>query len=249
MVEKAPHIRFSHLPRFTRKKNINILSYFFFSEQACEKPKTTASFFFFFGVVGLVGNLTVLGDVASLTAIVTSLGELVGGLVTVLRDMTVLATGVTLHGTGLAVLGKVVRATTLVARGALGTETGLSGRRGTSRGTSLSGSSSRSSTGGGLVLWALSRDVAELGTVVTLGTLGTVRAVALNVTNVTTGVTLLRSSGLWLRTSRGLVARLTAVVAQSFGLLAVVSDVAGLAALVTGFREHIWWLCVFLEDV
>lgn len=175
----------------------------------------------------LVGNLAVLGNVASLTAVVARLGELVGSLVTVLGDVAALTARVTLHGVGLAVLGKVVRAATLVAQSGLTAGSGLS--------LSWLGGSGWSSS---LVFGALSGDVAKFGAVVTLGTLRAVGAVALHVTNVTAGVTLLSVSGFWLRAGRRLVAGLATVVAQSLGLLAVVSNVAGLAALVTGFREH-----------
>lgn len=162
---------------------------------------------------------------AGLATVVTRLGHLVGGRVTVLGDVAVLAARVTLDGAGLTVLGKVVRATALVAHGALG-ELGrkllVSWRN----------------RGGTLVLWALSGDVAELGTVVTLGALGAVWAVTSDVTNVTAQVALLGVRGLWLRASRRLVAGLATVVAQSFFLLTVVGNVAGLTALVTGSWEH-----------
>lgn len=175
----------------------------------------------------LVDRNTVLGDVARLAAVVTSLGKLVSGKVTVLRNVSALTARVTLNGTSLAVLGEMVGATALVAHGTLGA-------------TKLTTSSWRrrcwsSST---FVLWAVSGDVTKFGAVVALGALGAVRAVALDVTNVTTQVTLLRSSRLWLRARRRLVTRLTTVVAQSFSLLAVVGDVAGLSALVTRSWEH-----------
>lgn len=174
---------------------------------------------------GLGSSLAVLGNVAGLTTVVTGLGHLVGGRVTVLGNVAVLAAGVALDGTGLTVLGKVVGATALVAHGALG-ELGWE---------LLVSWRSRSST---LVLWALSGDVAELRAVVALGALGAVWAVASDVANVSTQVALLGVRGLWLRARRRLVAGLATVVAQSFFLLTVVGNVAGLTALVTGSWEH-----------
>lgn len=145
----------------------------------------------------LVGGNTVLGNVAGLATVVTSLGGLVGSKVTFLRDVAALSARVALNSASLAVLGKVVWSSTLVAHGALST-------------AKLAGSSwgrGRSRVGGTrLVLWALSGDVAKLRAVVALGTLGAVWAVALNVANVSTQIALLRGGGLWFWTSRGLVA-------------------------------------------
>lgn len=170
---------------------------------------------------------TVLGDVAGLATVVTSLGGLVSGQVAVLGDVAALTARVALHSTGLAVLGKVVGATALVAGGTLG------------RAAKLASSWSwRQSGRPRLVLRTLSRDVAKLRAVVALGTLGAVWAVALDVTDITTRVTLLAGGRFWLGTSGGFVAGLATVVAQSLGLLAVVCDVAGLAALVTRSWEH-----------
>lgn len=177
----------------------------------------------------LVGSVAVLGNVTRLTAVVTSLVQLVRGKGALLGDVAVLSARVALHGASLAVLGEVVGATALVAHGTLGTEltTGLSWGRG-----------GRRSSWGRLVLRAVSGDVAKLGTVVALGTLSRVGAVALHVANVTAQVALLGGRGLWLGTSRRLVAGLATVVAQSLLLLTVVSDVAGLTALVTRSGEH-----------
>lgn len=158
---------------------------------------------------------------AGLTTLVAGLGKLVSGQVAVLGNVASLTARVTLDRAGLAVLGKVVRTATLVTGGGL---------------TLVSARSSWSWSR--LSLWALSGDVAKLGTSVTLGALSSVRAVTLNVTNVTARVTLLGSGGLWFRTSTGLVTRLAAVVAQSLLLLAVVGDVAGFTAFVTSSWEH-----------
>lgn len=164
---------------------------------------------------------------SSLTAVVTSLGQLVGSLATVLGDVAVLSARVTLDGASLAVLGKVVWSTTLVAHGALGSEL-----------STLSGSWSTWRSSSRFVLRTVSRDVAEFGTAVTLGALGRVWAVALDVANISTQVTLLGSSGLWLRASGRFVTCLATVVTQSFLLLAVVGNVAGFTAFVTRSGEH-----------
>lgn len=164
---------------------------------------------------------------AGLAALVTGLGELVGGHVAVLGDVASLTARVTLDRASLAVLGKVVWTTALVTGGTLARESAATSSWWSSRRVSL---------------WALSGDVAKLGTSVTLGSLGSVRAVTLNVANVTARVTLLGGGGLWLRASTRLVTWLATVVAQSFLLLTVVGDVAGLTAFVTSSWEHFYYL-------
>lgn len=136
---------------------------------------------------------------ASLTAAVTSLGNLISWNTTVLGDVATLTTRVTLDGASLAILGKVVWSTALVARRTLvvTAETWLS----------LRSSASRSGGGGStLVLWTLTGNVAELGAVVTFGALGRVWTVTLDVANVSTRVALLRVGGFWFWASRRLVA-------------------------------------------
>lgn len=159
---------------------------------------------------------------AGLATLVAGFGELVGGLVAVLGNVAGLAARVTLDGASLAVLGKVVRTATLVTGGTLTLESAASSSWSWSR----------------LRLWAVSGNVAKLGTSVTLGALRSVRALTLDVTNVSTRVALLGSGGFWLRTSTRLVTWLAAVVAQSLLLLAVIGDVAGFSAFVTSSWEH-----------
>lgn len=168
---------------------------------------------------------------AGLATLVARLGELVGSLVAVLGNVAGLAARVALDGASLAVLGKVVRAATLVTRGVLAVE-------------SAAGSSWRSRGRGRVGLRALSGDVTKLRARVALGALGSVGAVALDVSNITTGVALLGSGGFWFWASTRLVAGLATVVAQSLGLLAVVGNVAGFSALVTGSWEHFWFSLV-----
>lgn len=125
----------------------------------------------------LVGGNAVLGNVTGLTAVVTSLGKLVGSQSALLGDVAVLATRVTLDGVSLAILGEVVWTTALVAHWALGT-------------TELLSSESWGGRSLG-VLWALSGDVAKLRAVVALGALGAVWAVTLDVSHIATRVALL----------------------------------------------------------
>lgn len=169
----------------------------------------------------------VLGNVACLAAVVTSLGGLgvQGGCTgALLRDVAALSARVTLDAVGLAVFGKVVGATALVTDGRLSCRWSLS---------------SWGCAGGAVfVLWAFSADVPELRTIVALGSLSTVWAVSLNVADFATRVALLAHGGLWLGASSGLVTCLATVVAQSLSLLAVLGNVADFSAFVTGSLEH-----------
>lgn len=175
--------------------------------------------------IHLVHRNTVLRDVASLTTLVASLGKLVGGQVALLGDVASLTARVTLDRASLAILGKVVWTAALVTGGGFTRESG---------GSSWWSRRSRSRPS----LRTLSGDVTKFRTSVTLGALRSVRAVALDVADITAGVALLRSSGLWLWASARLVAWLATVVAQSFLLLAVVSNVTGLTAFVTSSWKH-----------